>query len=195
MENIDLNKLKNDIRQKMSTKRYIHTLGVAEKAKELAIKYKVDLYKVELAALLHDVCKEMDKDKLKNICKEKFPNEIDKKALENTEILHGFVGAVLAQEKYGIIDNDVLDAIKYHTIGKKSLCLIGRIIYIADVVEKNRDYPEVYEMRKEVDKDMDQGIIYSIEKIIAFSKKKEVYIHPNTLEMYEWLKKRRNNEL
>ena len=194
MQDIDLDRLKEDIRHKMSNKRYIHTLGVAERSKELALKYGADLYKVELAALLHDVCKEMDKEELKRICKEYFPDEIDAKALENTEILHGFAGALLAHDQYGIDDRDVLDAIKYHTIGKSGLGLIGRIIYIADVIEKNRDYPEVYEMRKRVDQDMDKGIIYSIDRIVYFLKQKKVYIHPNTLEMRDQLIKGGNNE-
>ena len=136
-----LEKLREEVRKRMREKRYIHTLGVEEKAAELAEKYGDDEKKCRIAAILHDVAKEMQINKMKDICQKNFSDELSKEDMEINEILHGFAGCVIARNEFGITDEDILNGIKYHTVGKRGLSLLGRIIYIADGIEKNRDYP------------------------------------------------------
>jgi len=116
----NFNQLKEIVKSKMSLKRFTHTLGVVEMAGKLADIYKADVEKCKLAALLHDICKEMDMEDIKNICKNNFLNELSDEDLENNEILHGFAGAYYVNKEFGIEDSEVLNAIKYHTIGSKS---------------------------------------------------------------------------
>ncbi len=78
-------------------------------------------------------------DKMKDICQKIFLMNFQKKIWRYHEILHGFAGCVIAKNEFGITDEDILNGIKYHTVGKRGLSLLGRIIYIADGIEKNRD--------------------------------------------------------
>lgn len=184
-----LEKLREEVKKRVVEKRFIHILGVEEKAVELGKKYGEDENKLRVAAILHDVAKNMRIDELERICREKFSTELTEKDLEIKEILHGFVGTIIAEEEFGIQDKDILDAIKYHTIGKKDLNRFGRIIYIADAIEKNRDYPGVEELRKIVDKNLDYGIIEEIDRKVKYLEKNNGKIHRNTLEMRDELLK------
>jgi len=179
--------LEEKIKKEMSPKRFNHTLGVVEKAVKLGKKYNINIEKLKIAALLHDISKESPKNYLQKICKNKFFHELSSEDIDQVEILHSYVGSLVAKEKYGIIDEDILNAIKYHTVGKKGLNLFGRIIYIADAIEKNRDYPEVNKIRELVEKDIDMGIIYEINHKIAYLVSKNLYINKNTTQMKDWL--------
>ena len=168
----------------MREKRYIHTLGVEEKAVELAEKYGADIEKCRIAAILHDVAKEMQIDKMKDICQKNFSEELSKEDMEINEILHGFAGCIIVRDEFGITDEDILNGIKYHTVGKRGLSLLGRIIYIADGIE----------IRREVEKDLDKGIILEIDRKVEYLTERKGKIHKNTVEMREWLKKKQPKE-
>ncbi len=183
-----LEKLRDIVRKRVTEKRYIHTLGVEEKAVELAKKYGVDEEKVRIAAILHDIAKSMEIDKMEEICKANFLDELTGEDMKISEILHGFVGYIIVRDELKIDDIEILEAIKYHTIGKKGLSLLGRIIYIADGIEKNRVYPGVDKIRELVDKNLDEGIIYEIDRKIVYLESVGGKIHKNTLEMRNWLK-------
>lgn len=182
-----LENLRAIVKERVTEKRYIHTLGVEEKAVELSKKYGVDETKVRVAAILHDIAKSMDINRMEEICKANFSDELSEEDMRISEILHGFVGYLIAKDELNITDEEILSAIKYHTIGKKGLSLVGRIIYIADGIEKNRVYPGVDEIRKVTDTNLDQGIIFEIERKITYLQSTGGKIHRNTLEMKEWL--------
>jgi len=150
----NFNQLKEIVKSKMSLKRFSHTLGVVEMAVKLANIYKADVEKCKLAALLHDICKEMDMEYIKSICKNNFLAELSEEDLENNEILHGFAGAYYVNKEFEIEDSEVLNAIKYHTIGSKNMTLVEKIIYIADAIEYGRNYPSVVEIREETFKNI-----------------------------------------
>lgn len=183
-----LESLREIVKNRVTEKRYIHTLGVEEKAVELAKKYGVDEEKARIAAILHDIAKSVEVGKLEEVCRKYFADELTEEDIKITEILHGFVGYMIVKEELKIEDEEILEAIKYHTIGKKGLSKLGRIIYIADGIEKNRDYPNVKKIREIVDRDLDEGIIYEIDKKIEYLESIGGKIHRNTLEMRDWLK-------
>lgn len=188
-----LEKLREEVKKRVKEKRYIHILGVEEKAVELAKKYGVDEKKARIAAILHDVAKSMEIEKMEKICKKYFEDELTSEDMKISEILHGFVGYIVARDEFGIDDQDILDAIKYHTIGKKGLGILGRIIYIADGIEKNRVYPGVEKIREITDQDLDSGIIYEIDRKIVYLESIGGTIHKNTLEMRDELADKRKN--
>ena len=155
--------LKEIVKSKMSLKRFVHTLGVVEMSEKLAKIYNADIEKCKTAALLHDICKEMDMEYIKNICKDNFMSELSEEDLENNEILHGFAGAYYVRNELGIDDKEILSAIKYHTVGAENMTLVEKIVYIADAIEYGRNYPSVVEIREETFKDLDRGILMEIE--------------------------------
>ena len=176
----NFNELKEIVKSKMSLKRFTHTLGVVEMSEKLAKMYNADIEKCKVAALLHDICKEMDMEYIKNICKNNFMNELSEEDLENNEILHGFAGSYYVKTELGINDKEILNAIKYHTIGAKNMTLVEKIVYIADAIEYGRNYPSVVEIREETFKNLDTGILMEIEHKEKYLKSIGKKFHPNT---------------
>ncbi|ERT41009.1 MULTISPECIES: bis(5'-nucleosyl)-tetraphosphatase (symmetrical) YqeK [Fusobacterium] len=176
----NFNELKEIVKSKMSLKRFTHTLGVVEMSEKLAKIYNADIEKCKVAALLHDTCKEMDMEYIKNICKNNFMNELSEEDLENNEILHGFAGSYYVKTELGINDKEILNAIKYHTVGAKNMTLVEKIVYIADAIEYGRNYPSVVEIREETFKNLDKGILMEIEHKEKYLKSIGKKSHPNT---------------
>ena len=175
--------LKEIVKSKMSLKRFTHTLGVVEMSEKLAKTYNADIEKCKVAALLHDICKEMDMEYIKNICKNNFMNELSEEDLENNEILHGFAGAYYVKNELGINDKEILSAIKYHTVGEKNMTLVEKIVYIADAIEYGRNYPSVVKIREETFKNLDRGILMEIEHKEKYLESIGKKSHPNTDEL------------
>lgn len=181
--------LKKIVKSKVKEKRFIHILGVVNMSIKLAKIYAVDTEKVKIAALLHDVCKEMNIDEMKKIFFENFRDEFPKEDIENIEILHAPVGAYWVEKNLNIKDREILDAIKYHTVGNKNMSLVEKIIYIADAIEMGRDYPSVKKIRELTFKNLDAGIILEIENKEKFLESIGKKSHRNTLELKKELKK------
>ena len=188
----NFNELKEIVKSKMSLKRFTHTLGVVEMSEKLAKIYNANIQKCKVAALLHDICKEMDMEYIKNICKNKFINELSEEDLENNEILHGFAGAYYVKTELGINDKEILNAIKYHTVGAKNMTLVEKIVYIADAIEYGRNYPSVVEIREETFKNLDKGILMEIEHKEKYLESIGKKSHPNTYKFKKEILKELN---
>ena len=188
----NFNELKEIVKSKMSLKRFTHTLGVVEMSEKLAKIHNADIEKCKVAALLHDICKEMDMEYIKNICKNNFMNELSEEDLENNEILHGFAGAYYVKNELGIDDKEILSAIKYHTVGAKNMTLVEKIVYIADAIEYGRNYPSVAEIREETFKNLDKGILMEIEHKERYLKSVGKKSHSNTDEFKKQILKELN---
>ena len=113
--------------------------------------------------------------------------ELDEITLKSPQVLHGFVGAIVAKEKFGIEDEMVLDAVKYHTLAKKDMSTLEKIIYIADYIEPGRDFPGVEELREITREDLDKGVLKGLENTILFVIKQGNLIHPLTIEARNFL--------
>lgn len=129
--------IQNKLRKKLKGNRYIHTLGVEYTSVCLAMKYEADLEKAELAGLLHDCAKELPAEKLIKICSD-HGEKISTMEFKQPFLLHGKAGACLARNKFGVEDEDVLDAIRYHTTGRPAMTLLEKIVFVADYIEPNR---------------------------------------------------------
>jgi nicotinate-nucleotide adenylyltransferase len=111
------------VKKKVKPSRYKHIEGVVHMARELAHKYGADPDKAEIAAWFHDAYREVG----------------------NLE--HGPKAAEKLEELFGVDDSEILDAIRYHTTGRCGMCLLEKVIYLADSLERGRDYPGVQELR------------------------------------------------
>ncbi len=180
----------NEIKEKLKTllppKRYKHTLGVCETALELATIYGVDTKKAYLAALLHDCAKYLSIEEQIQKCRE-LGIILDNESLLCAPVIHAPLGAQLAREVYGIEDEEVLNAIKYHTIAREGMSKLEKIIYISDMTEPTRDYDEV-DMLREISKtDLDKAMVKCIGECIIFNIKKGKTIHQNSIKCYNEL--------
>ncbi|WOO88290.1 bis(5'-nucleosyl)-tetraphosphatase (symmetrical) YqeK [Mollicutes bacterium LVI A0078] len=116
-------------------KRYAHTLGVVDMAKRIALAYNLDVTKVEQAALLHDVTKQISKDQQMQL----LADVDDQFIVDNPPLWHSFTGSIYAQNELNVNDQEILEAIKYHTTGKLNCGDIAKVIYLSDYLELGRD--------------------------------------------------------
>ena len=188
---VNINKIDTYLKENLSKKRYEHSLLVAKEAKSLAKIYHVDEEKAYLAGLIHDIAKELSEEE--NTYWIKKGNLADDLKKENyKKIRHADIGALIAKEKYNL-DNDICNAIKYHTIGNKNMDTLAKIIYIADKIGRKEIPKELIPIKDLVKKDLNAALIYFIEKQNKNLISKNITPHKNTEELLQTLKKQNKN--
>jgi len=171
--------IKNYFKDNMSDRRYHHTLRVVEIASTLT-NNKEKLHQVKIAALCHDFCKGYSNLKLQEIVKKsRWPLKSFEYSKES--LLHGPASAYLTEKKFDITDSQVLEAIRYHTIGHPDLDLIGKIIFLADKLEPGRDYPGREEIYNLALNNLDQAILKLADHNLQYLMNRNIEIHPNLI--------------
>lgn len=177
-----IEELKEELKTILSPKRYEHSLGVMEKAIELARMYGEDEKKVAYTALMHDMAKEMSVEEMLEYA---IDNQIQLSKEDKliTSILHGIIASHIVKEKYGFT-KEMQDAIYYHTTGRENMTLLDKIVYVADKSEeRTRNSEHANKLRKITqEKGIDEAILFVIEGWVlpkAIEDKK--LIHPNSI--------------
>lgn len=189
----DTKEIQTTLREEIDSKRFQHTLGVAYTAVSLAMRYDSDLTEAFIAGLLHDCAKCMsDKDKI-SFCKD-HNLTITNIELQNPFLLHAIVGSVLANEKYGIENPSIKNAILYHTTGHPAMTLLEKIIFIADYIEPLREHdPELSKVRQSAFIDIDKCLILILQHTLSYLKSFGKEIDPKTEETYKYYIKVKDN--
>lgn len=130
-------RIEKELQDVLKKKRYSHTLGVRYTAAALAMRHGCSIEQAQMAGLLHDCAKGYSGEELLAMAS-KYKLEISKAEMENPHLLHAKVGAYLAEHKYGVKDQEILSAIRFHTTGKPDMTMLEKIIFIADYIEPNR---------------------------------------------------------
>lgn len=177
---IMLGQLIQKLKMNMDEQRFLHSLGVMKTAVELAAHYDADVKKAEIAGLLHDCAKGMNiEHQLKMV--EYFGILLDDVEKRQKALIHGPLGAVTAKRDYGIIDVEILKAIKIHTTGDVNMSLLDKIIFLSDFIEPGRCFPGVEELRVKAFKDLDDAIIDAFDSTIRYVLSKGSLLHPKTI--------------
>ena len=179
------------LREYISKKRLEHSIRTMQMAKKLCDKYMIDESAV-LAALLHDIAKELPLDKMVEIVGDNYKEDIDNMYTKN--ILHGYVGAIICKDILKIENEKVLSAIRYHTTGKKNMNDIEKVVYISDAIEMGRVYENVDDIRKEVFNELNKGILFELNNKINYLIDKNMIIHKNSIEFRNSLLQEIENE-
>jgi nicotinate-nucleotide adenylyltransferase len=185
-----VDEIKEFVRKRIDEKRFIHSVNTANEAVSLAQAYGADMEKAYIAGLLHDVAKGFSAEAIRGIADD-IGVEVDEYEKLNPELMHGKVGAAIAKKELGIIDEDILSAIKWHTTGHKNMSLLEKIIYIADIIEPGRNFQETELLRCLAYKSIDLAMLTGLEHVMRFVQDRGFSLHPNSIEAYESLKKRR----
>jgi predicted HD superfamily hydrolase involved in NAD metabolism len=129
------------VRTRISEKRFRHIEGVAETARELALRSNCDVFLAELGGLLHDCCKEV-KDKELIVRAKEFGLKLHPIEELNGHLLHGPVAAETVKAELGLTNKEVLDAIAEHTLGAVDMTTLSKVVFLADAIEpgRSRDY-------------------------------------------------------
>lgn len=171
----------------LSTKRFSHTLAVAETARRLALLHHLDADRAEIAGLLHDCAKCLPLREMQRIARENRLTQ-DERILESGALLHSVVGAYLAKTKYGCQDEEVLRAIRSHTTGQPGMSPLAMAVWLADTIEPTRaPYPLLDKVRMLSSLSLQKAMIASLEGTLQHVRRKGDAVHPATLDTLAWL--------
>lgn len=182
--------IKRYLNEHLDKRRYQHTLNVRRTARKLARRHlefgsreerQSFLKKVSLAALLHDIDKQTDSAELwRRLKSDPEVKAEDLKA--SREVWHAFTAAMTARERFGILDPDILNAVRYHTTGRRGMSELEKIIYLADYIEPGRRFEGVEAIRRAAQQGLDEGVRAALEHSIAQLRTRDVRISHYTLE-------------
>lgn len=184
----DLQKITKKLKKYLDEDRLWHTLGVMHTAAAMAMVYHEDIEKAQLAGLLHDCAKCIPSKKKIKLCNE---NHIPVSSFEKEHpfLLHGKVGAWIAEEKYGVKDREILEAITWHTTGKPEMSVLEKIIYIADYIEPARDKaPRLKEIRALAFQDLDRCMYEILKDSLEYLNTHPEDLDPTTEKAYDYYK-------
>lgn len=183
----ELSAIREKLKASLKKSRYEHTIGVEFTGAALAMKYGADIHRVRIAGLLHDCAKNIsDKEQLIK-CKE-FCIPISETEEKNPYLLHGKLGAYMARVNYGILDQQVLDAIKYHTTGRINMTIMEKIIFTADYIEPSRDKaPGLEQIRQMAFEDIDRAMIMIFEDTMEYIRSSGNQLDMTTKDAYDYL--------
>ncbi len=187
--NISTQEIEHWLKDNLVEERYIHSLGVMEAAVELAQIFHLDIEKARLAGLLHDAAKCFPNEKLLEVIKEHIP-EVHECELLNYKTLHAPVSAYLAKTKFNVTDTEILDAIRWHTLGRCNMSDFEKIIFLADKIEaRTRDLnfrQECMDLLKE-DRGLDKALFKCFEATIKSLVDRRLAICHITIDVYNEL--------
>lgn len=169
----------------LSEKRYIHSIGTAECARDLAKKFKFDAEKAYIAGLLHDCAKCFPNETLIDIIEKNL--SVDKIEMMNYKTLHAPVSAFIAKRDFGVEDEEILSAIRWHTLGRLEMTDFEKIIFLADKIEPKtrlKDYlHEVRELLYE-ENGLNKALLKCYKETIKSLVKRDLKICPITIDIY-----------
>ena len=148
--------------------------------------YDCDEYSAALAALCHDAAKGFPDTEMLMIAKE-AAIQIDPAEYYKPNLLHGPVAAIKCARELGITDQDVLNAIRFHTTGRPGMSILEQIIYLADLIEAGRDYPGVDELRALSEVNLQAALKAAFKQTLKFVMEHDEPIHPMTVLALNWL--------
>lgn len=186
---IKIEDIENWLRENLVEERYIHSLGVMEAAVELAQMFKLDVEKARLAGLLHDCAKCFPNDRLLEIIHKDIP-DVQECELLNYKTLHAPVSAYLAKKEFHVEDGEILEAIRWHTLGRCAMSDFEKIIFLADKIEartRDIDFRNMcLELLKE-DKGLDKALFKCFEATIKSLVDRRLAICHITIDVYNEL--------
>lgn len=153
---------KKIIRPMMGDKRYNHCVNVAKEAVRLAKKYGADEQKAEIAGILHDITKEVDFEKQLQIIQsgDIILTDVEKRT---NKLWHAISGSVYVEKILKITDEDIINAIRYHTTGRAGMSVLEKVIFLADFTSAERDYDDVDVIRAKTEISLEEGMLYGVE--------------------------------
>ena len=185
LKNLPEDKLEEVVVSLLKPKRVAHVLGCRQTAVQLAELWGADVTDAARAALLHDVTKALDGPLQLTLC-EAYGIILDQFSTQNTKTLHALTGSLVAERIFG--ENPaVVSAIRSHTTGKGNMNTLEKIIYVADYMEPNRDFPGVEELRRLAFTDLDKALKLGLEMTLAMLKEQGREISPETQQALMYL--------
>jgi len=181
------------LEQSLPYRRFLHTIGVADLCCALAARYGADQLKADTAGLLHDCAKHLPHEDMARICIENGV-EISEAERKNPELLHAKCGVILARDLYGITDDEILSAIRYHSTGRPAMTMLEKILYISDYIEPNRyKIRDLEEVRRLAFEDLDSALLRILSDTLSYLNQGKKILDNMTVKTYDYYKGGNNN--
>ena len=174
-------------RERLSDKRYAHTLRVAETIERLAKLHGLDPERARLAGVLHDTAREIGKEELLRVAEEDGLSVGDFER-ERPILLHGPVAAELARKDLGVEDGEILDAVRVHTTGEPGMGPLALALFVADKIEPGREQPGVEDLRDLAPVSLHRAVRAALEDSISYNERRERPAHPKSRQTLDWLR-------
>lgn len=172
------------LKEKLTEKRFEHSLNVADSSKELARLYGYDEEIAYTAGLIHDCCKDTPAGLQLSYMLQNGA-ELTEIEISTAKLYHAMSGSIYIQKEFGIENEDIINAVRYHTTGRKGMSLLEKIVFIADFISAERDYDGVEIMRDKAARSLDEAIVeglgFTIKDLID---RGERVIHPDTVDAF-----------
>ncbi len=163
---VDLDELTGRLRAGLSRSRYTHTINVASTALRLAELHGGDGELAYLAGLLHDICKEMPRERMLNLLEGSAIIK-DPVFLASERIWHGFAAAIYIQRELSVYNTQIIEAVRYHTTGRGEMSLLEEIVYLADLTSADRRYPGVEALRAKAERSIPDAMFEALQFILG----------------------------
>lgn len=174
------------LQERIGENRLEHTLSVVDEALRLAKIHKAPEDKVKIAALLHDFAKNLSLEESLRLVEE-HGLELDDVTVTSTELTHGPLGAKMVREFFNIGDQEILNAIAYHTTGRENMSTVEKIVFLADFIEPGREFEGIEAIRSKAEEDLDEAILMALDSTITYLLRKKSIIHVNTVHARNYL--------
>ena len=185
LRNLPENELEQVVISLLKPNRVAHVLGCRDTAVQLAKKWGADVTDAARAALLHDITKALDGPLQLTLC-DAYGIILDNFSAQNPKTLHALTGSLVAERIFG--ENPaVVSAIRSHTTGKADMNMLEKIIYVADYMEPNRDFPGVEELRTLVYTDINKALKLGLEMTLAMLREQGKEISPESQQALSFL--------
>lgn len=173
-------------REALSEKRFTHSLNVAKAAKELAEIHRCDSEKAYVAGILHDITKELPVEEQLSLI-QKGNIELSEAEKASPALWHSITAPVYVKETLGIEDEDLLNAIRYHTSGRAGMSTLEKVVFTADSISEERHYPDVDEVRAAAKNNIDEAVMLKLKFAITHLVSKDRPICSDTFNAYNEL--------
>jgi nicotinate-nucleotide adenylyltransferase len=183
-------RIEEEVRRTLNAERFLHSRNTALLAQDLCRRFGVDPMTGYLAGIAHDLGKQLDVKQMLKLAKSDG-REISALEKSKPSLLHGRAGAVLLSQRFCIHNKNVLEAVAFHTSGSENMCLLAKIIYIADKTEVSRNIAPA--LRKMIyEDDLDTILFAVLKKTVLKLQSKELDLSEDTLRLLERMKERNN---
>ena len=182
--------IKKSLQKHLKPTRYEHTMGVMYTAAALAMSRGLDPDQALLAGLLHDCGKYGTEEEQLQSCR-KNGIVLTEYELKSPALVHAKLGTYYAQHRYGVTDQEILNAIRYHTTGRPDMSELEKIIYLADYIEPGRkEIPNLKQIRQLAFQDLDGAVAKVAGQTLSYLEQQGGCIDPATKETGAYYKRR-----
>lgn len=180
------------LKKTLPAERMKHVLGVMALSEKLATRHGLSRPRAKLAAALHDIARCWDKNKLIEYAQARRLKVPDKKFVCKVQpvLLHSYVGADLARRMFHVRDRQILAAISKHSFASLKMNAFEKVIYLADLVAPDRNFPEIYSLRILAFKDLDRAFVGGLRAKMVYLLRTNDLIHPSAVPVWNYFVQR-----